>query len=605
MTHELEAPGEQVVIARKSVWRRLLHNPLSAAAIVYLAIVVLVAVFQSWIAPFPPERVVPTLTNVSPFGSEYFLGGDRAGRDILSRIIAGTRGGVLSGIIMASVALSIGIVFGLIAGYFGKVFDNVANWVFSVLLAAPGIIILLALYTLVDVSMPVAMAVLGVIASPGVFYLVRTLTLNVRNELYVDAARVAGLSNVRIVGRHVLLAIKGPIIILAAFLCGGAISASAGLEFIGLGNPAEPSWGSILNDAFANLFIAPWQLIWPGLALGLTMAALVLLGNGLRDAIEGSFIKPSLRTWRAEVTGLAGAAAVVRTLGVRGASKAQAGSPETSHLLQIEWLQVGYPNGGKLNPVVDDVSLTVDKGEIVGLVGESGSGKTQTVFAAMGLLPDNAVVAAGSVRLDGAELLGLPDDEFAQVRGSRLAYIPQEPMSNLDPAFTVGSQLMEGIRAQSSTSRAEAKRLALAMLARVGIVDPARTFKSYPHEISGGMAQRVLIAGAVMGKPHLLFADEPTTALDVTVQAEVLDLLRDLQREYGMGLLLVTHNLGVVAAVCDRVVVMRLGQVVEQGTVREVFSHPRHEYTKMLLDSVLDHTEARSPLTEEGGPSDD
>ena len=220
-------------------------------------------------------------------------------------------------------------------------------------------------------------------------------------------------------------------------------------------------------------------------------------------------------------------------------------------------------------------------------------GKTQTVFAALGLLPEQAIVARGSIRLAGVELLGMPEQRLSRYRGTTMAYVPQEPLSNLDPSFTVGSQLVEGIRSQTTMSARDAKQLALSTLGRVGIRDPKRTFASYPHQISGGMAQRVLIAGAVACKPRLLIADEPTTALDVTVQAEVLDLLRDLQKETGMGVLVVTHNFGVVADLCDRVIVMRTGRIVEEGPVSEVFARPQHEYTKQLLAAVLDETEPR------------
>ncbi|MGO4756292.1 ATP-binding cassette domain-containing protein, partial [Streptomyces sp. 2MCAF27] len=218
-------------------------------------------------------------------------------------------------------------------------------------------------------------------------------------------------------------------------------------------------------------------------------------------------------------------------------------------------------------------------------------GKTQTAFAVLGVLPAEAVVTRGSIRLDGRELLGLDERALRAVRGTSIAYVPQEPMSNLDPNFTVGAQLVEGLRASSPMTRLAARTRVLALLDRVGIPDPRATFSSYPHQISGGMAQRVLIAGAIASRPLLLIADEPTTALDVTVQAEILDLLRDLQREMNMAVLLVTHNFGVVADACDRVAVMRTGRIVETGEALDIFSAPRQDYTRMLLDSILDeHT---------------
>lgn len=216
------------------------------------------------------------------------------------------------------------------------------------------------------------------------------------------------------------------------------------------------------------------------------------------------------------------------------------------------------------------------------------------------MLPNEAVITRGSIRFDGRELVGLTDAQMRPLRGKEIAYIPQEPMSNLDPSYKVGAQLVEGVRSALGVTRAEASSRVLALLERVGIADPQRTFDSYPHQISGGMAQRVLIAGAVASRPKLLIADEPTTALDVTVQADILDLLRDLQSELDMAILLVTHNFGVVADLCDRIAVMQQGVIVESGTAAEVFVHPTHEYTKMLLGAILDESTVRAdpPVTE-------
>jgi len=599
------------ISAEPTVRRGLLHtlfrNPLTVGSFVVLAIFAIVAIIQPWIMPFPPNQVTLKLTNADPFTTVYVLGGDKYGRDILSRLIASTRGAVQAAAVLSIVAFVVGASAGLVAGYFGKIFDTISTWLFSVIMAVPGVIILISLYTLLGTSTAVAMGVFGFLVSPSMFWMVRTLTRSVRNELYVDAARVAGLSNFRIVGRHVLIAIRAPVILMAAGLAGAGIAVQAGLEFLGLGDPGTPSWGAMLTDAFTNFYIAPDQLIWPAAALGLVTGAFSLVSIGVRDTLEGTYVKPSARARRKEIETLLGAKAVEKTLGLhvdeqhegreysvtrQGAQDDLADEP----LLAIEGLQVAYSSKGKLTTVVEGVSLEVDNGEVVGVVGESGSGKTQMVFSALGLLPEEAIIARGSIRFNGVELLGMPENELLKIRGSKMAYIPQEPMANLDPVFTIGSQMIYGIRAQSGLSKPQARELALSMLDRVGIRDPLRVFKSYPHQISGGMAQRVLIAGAVACKPELLIADEPTTALDVTIQAEVLDLLRDLQGESKMGVLIVTHNFGVVADLCDRVVVMRTGKLVEEGAVDEVFRNPQHEYTKMLLGAVLDHSAPRAEL---------
>jgi len=243
---------------------------------------------------------------------------------------------------------------------------------------------------------------------------------------------------------------------------------------------------------------------------------------------------------------------------------------------------------------VHGVNLQVAQGEILGLVGESGSGKTQTAFAILRLLPAEAVVLRGSISFDGVDILNAPEAALRQIRGRRIAYIPQEPMSNLDPSYRVGAQLVQTVRATTGLSRSLARDRVLELFRRVGIIDPERVFRLYPFEISGGMAQRVLIAGAVASRPALLIADEPTTALDVTVQAEILDLIRDLQEELGMAVLLVTHNFGVVADICERIAVMNSGEIVETGNALDVFDRPQSEYTKSLLSAILDDTTVRS-----------
>jgi ABC-type dipeptide/oligopeptide/nickel transport system ATPase component len=232
---------------------------------------------------------------------------------------------------------------------------------------------------------------------------------------------------------------------------------------------------------------------------------------------------------------------------------------------------------------------------VLGLVGESGSGKSQTAFSILACCRPTRTCPASSMQFGGQELEGLSRAAMNKLRGRHIAYIPQEPMSNLDPSFKIGSQLVEPMRQHLGLSGAEAKQKALGLLERVGIPDPPRVFDAYPHEISGGMAQRVLIAGAVSCDPELLIADEPTTALDVTVQAEVLDLIRSLEKERNMGVILVTHDFGVVADICDTVAVMQSGKVVETAPAAELFADPQHPYTRMLLDSTLEDSEPRRP----------
>ncbi|EYR64929.1 ABC transporter [Actinotalea ferrariae CF5-4] len=574
--------GQTGTVSRASAWRRLLKNPMGVAAIVLLGLAGLAAILADVLAPFDPNFADLTAVLLPP-GGEHLLGTDSAGRDIASRLLFGARVTLLSAALAAGVAIAIGLPSGLVAGYYGSWFDGLSNWSTNILMALPSMIVLLAVRAAIGPSTWVSMIVFGVLLSPGYFRLTRTAVQSVRDELYVDAARVSGLSDLRIIGRHIFTVVRAPIIIQTAMVCGIAISIQSALEFLGLGDPTVPTWGVMVSDGFRNIYREPLNLLWPTIAISVVIGAFVLLGNALRDSLE------DLEKTKEK-----------RTKPARRAKVAPVEVGTEHHLLKVTDLAVAYPQpGGGRKTVVDGVSFHVDRNEVVGIVGESGSGKSQTAFSILGLLPDNAIIAGGAIQFDGSYLVapgedGVSQGRLAPLRGKRLAYIPQEPMSNLDPAFTIGSHLARPMQKVLGLSKEAARARALELLASVGIPDPARTAKAYPHEISGGMAQRVLIAGAISCDPDLIIADEPTTALDVTVQAEVLDVLRGLQARLGMGMILVTHNFGVVADICDRVVVMQNGRLVEQGDVRTILRSPSHPYTRMLLSSML---EGKEPMT--------
>lgn len=590
MTQTLEITdipvGQTGTVKRASVIGRLLRNPMGLAAVAVLLLIVVCALFAGWLAPFDPTRATNTVLS-SPNGT-HLLGTDSTGRDILSRLLYGSRGTLLSAVIAAVVAIGIGLPAGLVAGYYGRWFDNLSSWATNILMALPHMIVLLAVRAAVGPNVYVTMAVFGVLVSPGFFRLVRTATQSVRGELYVDAARVAGLSDVRIIGRHILGVVRAPVIIQAAMVCGIAISFQSALEFLGLGDPTAATWGVMVNDGFRTIFRAPLTLLWPSVAISLTIGGFVLFANALRDALEDQVKTKEKRK-----------AAQPKTVSTAPVPDVAA-VPATEHLLEVRDLRIQYPQpGGGRTTVVDGVSWFVDRDEVLGIVGESGSGKSQSAFAVLGLLPDNAIVANGQIIFDGVSTVDastsrIDQSALAALRGRRISYIPQEPMSNLDPSFTIGSQLVRPMTRLLGISKAEGEKRALDLLASVGIKDPRRTYSSYPHQVSGGMAQRVLIAGAISCEPDVILADEPTSALDVTVQAEVLDVIRDLQTELHQGIILVTHNFGVVADICDRVAVMQNGRIVEQGDVRTILRNPSHEYTQMLLESML---VGKKPLT--------
>jgi oligopeptide/dipeptide ABC transporter ATP-binding protein len=255
-------------------------------------------------------------------------------------------------------------------------------------------------------------------------------------------------------------------------------------------------------------------------------------------------------------------------------------------LLEVRDLKTHFETARGVARAVDGVSFSLEAGRTLGIVGESGCGKSVTSFSIMRLVSPPGRVVGGEILFEGRDLLGLSEEEMRQVRGNDIAMIFQDPMTSLNPVFTVGDQIAEAVQLHQGLSRKAAWGRAMEMMSLVAIPDPPRRAGSYPHEMSGGMRQRVMIAMALSCTPKLLIADEPTTALDVTIQAQILQLLARLQREMNLGLLLITHDLGVVAEVCDEVAVMYAGQVVEQGGVRQIFKEPRHPYTQGLLNSV-------------------
>jgi peptide/nickel transport system permease protein len=553
------------------------------ATMIYLAFIVLVAIVAPLVTGVDPTKADIMSVLKGP-GNGHLLGTDSAGRDNFARLIFGTRTTLIAASLVSIVAILIGVPSGLVAGYFGGKFDAAASWIANMLMSLPALIVLLAVRAALGPSIFYSMAIFGILIAPGFFRLTRTAVMGVRNELYVDAARVSGLSDTRIISKHILTVVRAPIIIQTAIVSGVAISLQSGLEFLGLGDASMISWGVMLNEGFRNIYMAPLLIVWPAITISFTIAAFALFGNAIRDALEDS--QKIFSTSKNSDTVFE--------------NKAHQAS---GHMLEVQEIGIGYPQAnGEIKEVVRQVSFHVDRGEVLGIVGESGSGKTQSAFSILGLLPANAVITSGAIFLDGEPLLHpetgkISTEEMTKLRGKKIAYIPQEPMSNLDPNFKIGYQLVRPMTKVLGISKKEAKVKALKMLETVGISNPERVFESYPHQVSGGMAQRILIAGAISCDPELLIADEPTTALDVTVQAEVLDLLRDLQKRFGMGMVLVTHNFGVVADLCDRVIVMQHGQVVEGGDVRAILKSPKHPYTQTLLGSMLENKTPRTFLT--------
>jgi peptide/nickel transport system permease protein len=402
---------------------------------------------------------------------------------------------------------------------------------------------------------------------------IRGIAAGLAAREFVDAARLSGKGHLSIIVTEILPNVVPVIVIAMSTTIGWMILETAGLSFLGLGSqPPTSDLGSMLGEARAALISAPHTSIIPGVMIFLIVMSINLLGDGVRDALD-----PRLRAGalsRPQATTLVDRAHVPQEAAAKG-------------VLELVDLQTQFHVGSRIYRAVGGVSLAIKPGECLGLIGESGSGKSVTALSIMGLVASPpGVITGGAVRFEGVDLLSLPYRDLRALRGKRVAYIFQDPLSTLHPLYRIGDQMIEAILVHGQMTRDEARARCLDLLTTVRIPNAESRMQSYPHELSGGMRQRVGIAMALSNDPDVIIADEPTTALDVTVQAQVLALLDDLRRERQLSILFITHDFGVVSQLCDRVAVMYAGRIVETGATADVLAAPQHPYTKRLIQSV-------------------
>lgn len=557
---------------RRRIWRRLFQNPLAFLSMVWVVLLVVAWIWPELLATRDPLKGDPALQDLflTPNG-EYWLGTDGLGRDYYSRVIFGAGFAFQSIAIALSIAIGLGVPVGLFSGWRGGRIDRVIMWCNDVLFSLPIVLLAFAVIIILEPSLVNAMVGVGIAMSTRFARLTRAVTLAEKEELYVDAARITGLSTSTILRRYVMPNLLPPLIVQFALISGAIILIGATLSFLGVGaNLDDPDWGVMLSRSRTEFRrVGIWQIVPPGGALVITILAFNLLGDAIRDSIgrdrssnaltvtKRSSVTPSDREHRP------GAALSVRTIDVE------------------------FPTqGGEPVQILSGVSLAVLPGETLGIVGESGSGKSMTALSALGLTPAPGRLTRGSVELDGRDVTALTEREWQKIRGKDIGVIFQEPIAVLNPALKVGRQLMEPLLLHTDMSKSQARERAIELLAEVKVPDPERRIDQYPHEFSGGMAQRVGIAMALACQPKLLIADEPTTALDVTVQGQILDLLMEIQDKHDTSIIVITHDLGVIAEVADRVIVMYAGQGVEGGAAADIFARPKHPYTKALLESM-------------------
>ncbi|MFF1376735.1 dipeptide/oligopeptide/nickel ABC transporter permease/ATP-binding protein [Streptomyces sp. NPDC058308] len=591
LTERLSVPGIRLRSLRKL-------PALSRVAVGVVALVVLVALLAPLLTPHDPLDQQPQTDGTGHPSAGHWMGQDSLGRDILSRLMYGARWSLAIGLGATLLALVVGAVIGAVAATSRKAVDETLMRCLDVVMAFPGIALAAVLVAVFGGGILVLICAIAFLFTPPIARVVRANVLDQYGEDYVVAERVIGARTPHILIRHVAVNCAAPILVFCTVQVAEAIVFEASLSFIGAGvRPPDPSWGSVIADGKNMVLIGGWwATVFPGLLMLLTVLALNILSEGVSDAWAAPSSRDTAGAARTEdrleapepgsgqvleLPGLTEAAHRLRTR----ARPLPAGAP----VLSVDRLTVSFPRRHGGVDIVDGISFDVRPGEVLGLVGESGCGKSLTALTVMGLEPEGAEVG-GRVTFDGQELVGLPMRARRRLLGHDMAMIYQDALSSLNPAMTVRSQLKQVVRRGGRRSAAE-------LLELVGL-DPARTLRSYPHELSGGQRQRVLIAMALSRDPKLIVADEPTTALDVTVQAQIIQLLLGLREELGFALILVSHDLALVADVTDRVVVMYGGQIVETGVTADLVESPAHHYTRGLLGSVLSLESAAQRLTQ-------
>jgi peptide/nickel transport system permease protein len=542
---------------------------LARTPVVTLALIVGLALIAPLLGLPDPVRM-DAAHRLAPPSWPHPLGLDELGRDELSRVIWGGRASLAVAFVASLIAGLIGTLIGIAGGFLRGFVEQALLRAVDVVLCFPPLLLALLVVTLLGPGARTLILVLSVLFIPGFARVAYASTLAVRSHGFVEAVQALGASRPRIMLRTILPNVLGPVLVQLSLAAASAIVLESGLSFLGLGVvPPTPSWGLAIGAARATMNQAPLLLLWPSLALTATILAMNALCDALRDAFEPQ-------------------AAVPRTVArhLRDAVFGpKAAAPPADKLLDIRDLTIAIETPRGTVAPVRGVSLSVAAGETLAIVGESGSGKTLTGLSILGLLPEAAYIRAGSISFAGNDLRALDDASWRRLRGHDLAMVFQDPMSSLNPLHRVGAQVAEAIAAHGAPA-GEARGRAVALLRQVGIPDAERRAKAFPHELSGGMRQRVMIATAIANHPRLMVADEPTASLDVTIQAQVLDLLASLKRDGDMALIFISHSLPVVAEIADRVVVMYAGEVVEEGPVSSVFAAPAHPYTAALLASA-------------------
>ncbi|MCC7264596.1 MAG: dipeptide/oligopeptide/nickel ABC transporter permease/ATP-binding protein [Candidatus Latescibacteria bacterium] len=559
-----------------AAWRMLRGNRLALVGGGLLASALAAALLAPWLAPYTPGLQAGGV--YAPPGAGHWLGTDDGGGDVWTNLLYGARVSLLVGFFAAFISVAIGAAVGLVAGFAGGRTENALMRLTDVALVIPDLPLIIALVALTRPRLLNIILVIGLVGWAGTARLVRAQTLAVKQRAFVLRARAMGAGPVRLILRHILPLVMPLVVVNAVLVVSLAILNESTLSFLGLADPAVVSWGQMLNFSFTRGAMSAgawWALVAPGLGIVWVVLGCTLLGQGLEE--------------------LLGPRSSGHHLGLTAPAPGPASPVDpAAPLLRVRELSIEFA-GEPPARAVDGVSFDLHQGEVLGLVGESGCGKSTLLLGLMRLLPAGGRLVGGQVDFGGRDLARLDEVAMNQVRWREIALVFQGAMNALNPVRPVDDQLEEALRRHLPELDGAARQRRIGELFElVGLAKSRRG--DYPHQYSGGMRQRAMIALALSCQPRVLCADEPTTALDVVVQAQILDLLDQLRRDLGLAVILVTHDLGAVAQLCDRVAVMYGGAIAEQAEAGALFERPRHPYTRALLAAVPDLAHPGRPL---------
>ncbi|MGW5714612.1 dipeptide/oligopeptide/nickel ABC transporter permease/ATP-binding protein [Amycolatopsis sp. NPDC003865] len=558
---------------RGSAWAAAVRTPVGACSAVLLAGVVVLAVLAPLLWGGAAAAIDTDAIGQGPSGAHWF-GTDALGRDLFFRTLVATRLSVGLAVLATAIGVGVGVVLGTLPSVLPRWAGRLLTAVVNIAVAFPGLLLALFFAVIFGVGTQGAVLAIAFAVAPAFARLVQTLSASVGGRDFVAAARVSGVGRIRLLARHVLPNIAEPLVVNATIGAGSALLAFAGLSFLGIGVQApDYDWGRLLREGLDGIYVNPVAALAPCGAVVLAGLAFNLVGETVAGVV-GVRTRTSRRAAGPLPAGL----------------PAMAAEPAADAVLVVENLRVAFPGPGGWTVPVRGVSFSVRPGEAVGVVGESGSGKSLTALAVSRLIEAPGVVTADRLEFDGKPVEKAPDREL----GTALAMVFQDPMTSFNPARRVGRQLAEVSEQHHGLSRRAAFARAVDRLAAVRVPAAARRARQYPHEFSGGMRQRAMIGMGLMGQPKLVIADEPTTALDVTVQRQVLRLLARTREAEGAAILLISHDIAVVSQTCERMLVMYAGRVVEDLPTGSPAQHP---YTRALLATTVElDTDRDEPL---------